>query len=110
MTELNEFVLFVKGLPWNTGILWTDAIACAISAMMLGTYQRKGAKHRIVGGIMALVLLVACGSVTILIATGRYTQANLSETIINVMLCISLIYSHGNVMKIFRRDDKGGNV
>ncbi|KJM83989.1 hypothetical protein SS33_24835 [Enterobacter kobei] len=74
--------------------------------MMLGTYQRKGAKHRIVGGIMAQVLLVACGSVTILIVTGRYTQANLSETIINVMLCISLIYSHGNVMKIFRRDDK----
>lgn len=106
MTEINEFVLFVKGLPWNAGILWTDAIACAISALMLGTYQRKGAKHRIVCGIMALVLLVACGSVTILIATGRYTQANLSETIINVMLCISLIYSHGNVMKIFRKAGK----
>lgn len=106
MTELNEFVLFVKGLPWNAGILWIDAIACAISALMLGTYQRHGAKHRIIGGVIALVLLVACGSVTILIATGRYTQANLSETIINVMLCISLIYSHGNVMKIFRKDGK----
>ncbi|MEG2567824.1 MAG: phage holin family protein [Acinetobacter sp.] len=105
MTELNEFVLFVKGIPWNAGILWTDAIACAISALMLGTYQRKGARHRVVGGVMALVLLVACGSVTILIATGRYTHANLAETIINVMLCISLIYSRGNVMKIFRRGD-----
>lgn len=106
MAEINEFFSFVKGLPWNTGILWTDAIACAISATMLGTYQRKGAKHRIFGGFMALVLLVACGSVTILIATGRYIQANPAETVINVMLCISLIYSHGNVMKIFRRDNK----
>ncbi|WP_366539044.1 phage holin family protein [Serratia marcescens] len=106
MTEISEFVLMVKGLPWNALLLGVNAVACAISAGMLGTYQRNGAKHRVIGGVIALVLIVACGSVTILIATGRYVHANPAETVINVMLCISLIYSHGNVMKIFRREDK----
>lgn len=106
MTVLSEFVLMVEGLPWNAGLLWVNAIACAISAGMLGTFQRRGAKHKVIGGLMALVLIVACGSVTILIATGWYKTANPAETVINVMLCISLIYSRGNVMKIFRREDK----
>ena len=106
MTVLNEMVLAVKGLPWNAALLWVNAIACAISAGMLGTFQRRGAKHRVIGGLMALVLKVACGSVTILIATGLYKSVNPAETVINVMICLSLIYSRGNVLKIFRKDGK----
>lgn len=106
MTVLSEVIRFIEELPWNGAILAINALACAVSATMLGTYQRKGNKHRIAGGLMALALVVACGSVVIQTATGGYEHSNLAETVINVMLCISLIKSHGNVMKIFGRDKK----
>lgn len=90
MVTLNEFLLIV------------NAIACAVSATTLGTFQRKGAKHKFVGGLLALVLIIACGSVTILILTGQYTAANPSETVINVMLCIFVVSARGNVMRVFK--------
>ncbi|WP_449567079.1 phage holin family protein [Lelliottia nimipressuralis] len=91
MVTLNEFFLLV------------NAIACAISATTLGTFQRpKGAKHNIVGGLLALVLIIACGSVTILILTGQYTTAHPAETVINVVLCIFVVSARGNVMRVFK--------
>lgn len=90
MVTLNEFLLIV------------NAIACAIGATTLGTFQRKGAKHKFVGGLLALVLIIACGSVTILILTGQYTTANPAETVINVMLCIFVVSARGNVMRVFK--------
>lgn len=92
MVTLNEFLLIV------------NAIACAVSATTLGTFQRKGSKHKFIGGLLALVLIIACGSVTILILTGQYTTANPSETVINVMLCVFIVAARGNVMRIFRSD------
>lgn len=89
MVTLNEFLLIV------------NAIACAVSATTLGTFQRKGAKHKFLGGVLALVLIIACGSVTILILTGHYTTANPPETVINVMLCIFIVSARGNVMRVF---------
>jgi len=106
MAALNEFIQFVRDTPWSAGIAALNALACFISAAMLGTYQRKGAKHRLSAGLMAFILIVACGSVTILIATGNYKYGYIPEAVINVMLCISLISSRGNVMKIFKRDNK----
>lgn len=91
MVTLNEFLLMV------------NAIACAVSATTLGTFQRpKGSAHRFLGGVLALVLIIACGSVTIQILTGQYTSANPSETVINVMLCVCVISARGNVMRVFK--------
>lgn len=106
MAALSEFIQLVRDAPWSAGVSMLNALACFISATMLGTYQRNGAKHRFSAGVMAFILIVACGSVTILIATGNYKYGYIPEAVINVMLCISLISSRGNVMKIFRRDDK----
>ena len=98
MVTLNEFLLIA------------NAIACAISASVLGTFQRpKGAKHKFIGGVLAMVLIIACGSVTILILTGQYTHANFSETVINVMLCIFVVSARGNVMRVFNRDATQAN-
>ena len=89
MVTLNEFLLIV------------NAMACTISAITLGTFQRGSAKHYLPGAILALVLIVACGTIAILIITGRYSYADPAETVVNVVLCIAVVQARGNAMKIF---------
>ncbi|MFQ1038327.1 phage holin family protein [Citrobacter koseri] len=90
MVTLNEFLLMV------------NAVACIVIATSLGTYQRKGAAHKILGALFALVLMIACGSIAILIICGRYSVANPAETIINVVLCVAVVQARGNAMRIFK--------
>jgi len=97
MVTLNEFLLIL------------NAVSCAATAICLGTFQRKGARHRPLAAFFAWLLTVACGSVTILILTGRYSSANLAETIINVTLCVIVIFAKGNVMRLARPWGENGN-
>lgn len=90
MVTLNELLLIL------------NALACAVIATSLGTFQRRGAKHKMLGAVFALVLMIACGSITILIVTGRYVTANPAETVINIILCIAVIQARGNAMRIFK--------
>lgn len=86
----------------NELLLVLNALACALTALVLGTYQRNGAPHKRLAACFALVLIIACGSVTILTATGYYVLANPAETVINLALCVAVINARGNVMRIFR--------
>lgn len=86
----------------NDLLLMINALSCAVTAAVLGTYQRNGAPHKRLAACYALVLIIACGSVTILIATGYCAVANPAETVINLALCVAVINARGNVMKIFR--------
>lgn len=90
MVTLNEFLLIV------------NAVVCTISAFTLGTFQRRGARHNLAGALLALVLIIACGTITIMILTGHYKVADPAETIVNVVLCIAVVQARGNAMKIFR--------
>lgn len=90
MVTINEFLLLV------------NAISCAGIAAVLGTYQRRGARHRPLAAFFAWLLIVASGSVTILTLTGNYPVANPAETAINVALLIAVISARGNVMRLFR--------
>lgn len=87
----------------NDVLLLIDALSCAVIATCLGTYQRNGAAHRPLAALFAFFLIVACGSVTILIMTGVYTVANPAETAINVALCISVLSARGNIMRVISR-------
>lgn len=93
----------------NDVFLILNAMSCAVIAICLGTYQRKGATHRPLAALFAFLLIVACGSVTILIMTGHYSVANLPETAINVSLCIAVVAARGNVMKIIRPPESNSN-
>ena len=90
MVTLNEFLLIL------------NAVSCGVTATCLGTFQRHGARHNYFGALLALILIVSCGSIAILIAYGSYSQANPFETIINLVLCVSVVRARGNVMRIFK--------
>lgn len=90
MVTLNEFLLIV------------NAVACTVSAITLGTFQRRGARYNFFGALLALVLIVACGTIAIMIIAGKYTWADPAETIVNVVLCIAVVQARGNAMKIFK--------
>ncbi|HBC0585270.1 phage holin family protein [Enterobacter cloacae] len=90
MVTLNEFLLIL------------NAVSCGVTATCLGTFQRRGARHSYFGALLALILIVSCGAIVILIACGSYTQANPFETVINLVLCVSVVRARGNVMRIFK--------
>jgi len=56
--------------------------------------------------MLALILIVSCGSISIFIAADVYTNINPFETVINVVLCISVFRARGNVLHIFRSTEK----
>lgn len=88
----------------NELLLIVNAVACALVAIVLGTFQRRGAKHNYFGALLALILIISCGSITILIICGFYKEANPFETVINVSLSIAVLQAKGNVMRIFKRE------
>lgn len=90
MVTLNEFLLVI------------NAASCAISAITLGTFQRHGARYNFFGALLALVLIIACGTISILITVGFYTYADPAETVVNVVLCIAVVQARGNAMKILK--------
>lgn len=89
MTELNDFLLFI------------NAIACGAISLRLGTYQRKGARYRLLASFVAWILIVSSGAVCILIVTGNYSVMNPAETAINISLCMATYAAKGNVMRLF---------
>ncbi|HHQ6537940.1 TPA: phage holin family protein [Serratia fonticola] len=86
--------------------LTVNAFACGATAFQLMAYRRNGATHRPVITFFAWLLIVACASVTIRTLTGDYHQANWSETLINVALCIAVIRARGNVMRIVNPESR----
>lgn len=86
----------------NDLLLIANAGACFLIATVLGTFQRRGATHNYFAALLALILIISCGSITILIACGVYKDANPFETVINAALCASVLRARGNVMRIFK--------
>ncbi len=84
----------------NEYLLIVNAITCAVIAARMMLYRRDGATHRPFASFCAWLLIVASASVTIRILTGDYHYANWSETLINLALCVAVIATRGNVMRL----------
>lgn len=84
----------------NEFILTLNAIFCFLMVLVLGAYQRNGAAYCWRSSMCAWLLMVSCGSVTILILTGVYRQASLPETAINFAMLVATWAAEGNVTKL----------
>jgi hypothetical protein len=78
--------------------------------LLLGAYHRNGARHCWTTSFCAWLLMVACGSETILILTGNYGQVSIPEIAINLALLVAVWGVRGNVSLLARRpQNKKGN-
>ena len=78
------------------------ALSCSVISITLGTFQRKGAKHNRLMGFFSLILIIASGSIVILILTGQYTSVNPPETVLIMAFAVVVVLAGGNVGRIFR--------
>ncbi|WP_167851599.1 phage holin family protein [Escherichia sp. E4930] len=81
-------------------ILTLNAFTCALIVLVLLAYQRSGANYCWKSSFCAWLLMVACGSVTILILTGVYRHPSIPETVINIALLVTVWGAGGNISRL----------
>lgn len=86
-------------------LLNANAIICAGTAIRLMTYRRGKSEHNRLMAFVAWLLTVATGAVTIRVLTGEYFYTDWSEVLINLLLCLSVFRSGGNVGRLLRGAD-----
>ncbi|WP_237737136.1 phage holin family protein [Serratia fonticola] len=80
-----------------------NAVVCAVIAIRLFLFRRNGAGYVWWGGLLAYVLIVAAGSVVIRTLMGSYEgTTDPAELVINVVVCIMVISSGGNVVRMVK--------
>lgn len=84
-------------------LLNANAIICAITAIRLLTFRRGPSKHNSFMALTAWALTVATGAVTIRVVTGEYFHTDWTEVLINLLLCIAVLRTRGNVGHLLRR-------
>lgn len=82
---------------YETVLLNANAIICAITAILLLTFRRGKAHHNRIMDLLAWLLTVASGAVTIRVLTGEYFYTDRTELLINPRLCAAVCGSRGNV-------------
>ncbi len=65
----------------QTALLTLNAVVCGLSALRLLTYRRGHQQHHYFAGLLAYMLIVAFGAITILIIAGVYGPVQPYETI-----------------------------
>ncbi|UCQ18723.1 phage holin family protein [Edwardsiella tarda] len=83
-------------------LLHINAAVYAAIAMRLLLFSRNGSQHKLLGAVLAYILIVASASVTFRVLIGVYHSADISETIINVFFMVLVMRAKGNVMQLFR--------
>ncbi|MGV6984694.1 phage holin family protein [Providencia hangzhouensis] len=83
-------------------LIYINFFACFLAVVRLASYRRNGAKYRFTSSCVAWLLIVAFGSIPLRILTDEHIKADPFEVAINVVICIQIIRSDGNINRIFR--------
>lgn len=75
-----------------------NGTACAVTCICILMYRRKGARYRPGASAVAYALALATGAVAIRTLYGTYDNpVGPSELLLNVVLCVAMLVSGGNV-------------
>lgn len=86
-----------------------NAVVCGLISLRLITFDKTGLNHRPFMSFIAYVIIVATGSVPIRMITGDPVQQDISQTLLNIIMCIALFAMKGNVatfLKWVAHEDK----
>lgn len=85
----------------NHILLVINSIACGSLAIRLMLYTRCGSVHKPAISFAAYLIIVAAGSVPIRALMGSYPIHDISETVINTVLCVAVFAVRGNLATLF---------
>lgn len=79
---------------------YLNAGICAAIAIRLMLFRQRGCQHKWSYSILAYILIVATGIISIQILMHQYSHVHFWEVIINSIVCVSVFMAQGNVAKI----------
>jgi len=82
-----------------------NAIVCLLIMFRLLFFNKKGKSHRPAVALFAYLIILASGYIAFRIAHGDYAQADPSEFMLNLAVCISVWLAGGNLAKFVRGYD-----
>lgn len=83
-------------------LLNLNAIICGAASIRLITFRRKHTGHNQRIAWLAWLLTIAMGSVPIRVLTGEYFYTDWTDVFINLLLCIMIFRSQGNVAHLLK--------
>lgn len=88
-------------MSYPAALIVIDAAICAVIVLRLVFYRRRGARYRPVASLVAYVVAVAAGWVTILAIAGHLSPPDPASVVLHGVLAVALLAARGNVVEIF---------
>nr|DAG19476.1 MAG TPA: hypothetical protein [Caudoviricetes sp.] len=79
-----------------------NVLLCLSIVWRLFTFQRKGSRHRLAGGVIAMHLMGFYMWTPILFVLGRVAIVDWATVGINCIVFIAIFRARGNVMQLFK--------
>lgn len=79
---------------------YLNASICAAIAIRLMLFRQRGCQHKWSYSILAYILIVATGIISIQILMHQYSHVHFWEVIINSIVCVRVFMTQGNVAKV----------
>lgn len=79
-----------------------NVLLCLSIVWRLFTFQRKGARHRLAGGVVAMLLMVFYMWTPFQFVLGRVAIVDWATIGINCIVFIAVFRARGNVMQLFK--------
>nr|DAX06372.1 MAG TPA: hypothetical protein [Caudoviricetes sp.] len=79
---------------------YLNASICAAIAIRLMLFRQGECQHKWSYSLLAYLLIVATGIISIQILMHQYTHVHFWEVVINSIVCISVYMARGNVAKV----------
>lgn len=79
-----------------------NVLLCLSIVWRLFTFQRKGARHRLAGGVIAMLLMVFYMWTPFQFVLGRVAIVDWATIGINCIVFIAVFRARGNVMQLFK--------
>ena len=102
----------------TTTMLLINALLCTAICLRLIFFRREGGTHRPLASLLAYVLTVASGvlatSILLLLLLPKTVPSsaslvmvcmNYAQPILNLVLCVAIFATRGNMVELFRRSD-----
>lgn len=85
-------------------MLYLNAFICAAIAFRLLAFRRGSHNHYPRVSLEAWLVIVASGTVTIRTLTGYYQSIDPAELLLNIVICLAIWTTHGNMSGLFGTD------
>lgn len=82
---------------------YLNAGICAAIAIRLMLFRQGECAHKWSYSILAYILIVASGIISIQILMHQYTHVYIWEVIMNSIICVGVFMARGNVAKLIGR-------